>query len=147
MAADTLSRPQPLEWHDTYLPHGAEAGPQARKALREALGPDGEALAVHLLDDTLIVAGELVINAVDHGSASLIGTIRLSWATTSTHVYLRVTDSGYTPDFVTHFVSDDDHDALRGRGLFMVDAISDHWEVWGDPMTHTTTVTTQLRIP
>lgn len=147
------------DWVDLDLPYGAEAVPQARKALREAFAArmaaatdeaaqDDCALDVEraqdVLQDVLIVAGELVINAVDHGRPGLLGTVRLSWRSHEGRVYLRMTDAGYDPEFSQRLRGPGDPASIRGRGLFMVDAICEQWSVASDPAAATTEVTACL---
>ncbi|MDQ1106690.1 ATP-binding protein [Nocardioides zeae] len=147
------------DWVDLDLPHGAEAVPLARKALREAFAArmaaaaEGAAdqecaldvgRAEDVLQDVLIVAGELVINAVDHGRPGVLGTVRLSWRSHEGRVYLRMTDAGYDPAFSQGLRERGDPASIRGRGLFMVDAICEQWSVASDPATATTQVTACL---
>ncbi|MFW6773850.1 ATP-binding protein [Nocardioides sp. CPCC 205120] len=106
------------------LPHGPEAGGEARRNLRTALAERG--LPEHVVDDVLIVAGELVVNAVDHGRPGVLGTIRMAWGFTSRHVVLRVVDAGTGPAFVE---PEHEEASTRGRGLMMVDVICDDWAV------------------
>lgn len=156
------------DWADLDLPHGPEAGPQARHALRTAFEetlaelvgaagatddaglPDDCAVgldaAQDLLQDVLIVAGELVLNAVDHGRPGMLGTVRLSWRWEDGRVYLRVLDAGYDPEFADGPPGLGAPESIRGRGLFMVDAICEEWSVETDPITETTQVTACLGI-
>lgn len=151
--------PGPSEWVDLDLPYGPEAGPQARQALRDAFalglgdardaasveGSDVDvALAEGVLQDVLIIAGELVINAVDHGRPGALGTVRLSWRSHKGRIYLRMLDAGYDPEFTDGLPGEGEPESLRGRGLFMVDAICEEWSVVSDPITQTTQVTACL---
>ncbi|MDT9594961.1 ATP-binding protein [Nocardioides zeae] len=131
------------DWADVDLPHGPEAGPRARATLREVFGAM-TGLAESSLQDVLIVAGELVINAVDHGRPGPLGTIRLSWLLNDGRVCLRVTDAGYDPGFADGLPGEAAPESVRGRGLFMVDAISEDWCVLSDPITETTHVAARL---
>lgn len=145
MVADVLPRnPGERTWRDLDLPFGHDAGPLAREALREALAPLAER-EERLVQDVLIVAGELVINAVDHGRPGLLGTIRLSWTVEDHRVCVRVADAGYDPAFVDGGKGPEAADSVRGRGLFMVDAISESWWVHSDPVAETTEVVAHLR--
>lgn len=156
---DTSSQSGASEWVDLDLPHGPEAGAQARQALRDAFavslddavgaatagGPAVDvALAEEVLQDVLIVAGELVINAVDHGRPGPLGTVRLSWRSREGRVHLRMLDAGYDPEFADGLPGPGEPESLRGRGLFMVDAICEEWSVASDPITETTQVTACL---
>ena len=149
-----------LEWIELDLPYGPEAGPQARQALREAFAPDvadavigagadadlafNPSFAEEVLQDVLIVAGELVINAVDHGRPGALGTVRLSWRAHEGRIYLRMLDAGYDPEFTDGLSGQGEPSSLRGRGLFIVDAICEEWSVASDPITETTQVTACL---
>lgn len=165
-AARGSTEAREVGWSDLDLPHGPEAGPQARHALRAAFAeavaesletwdgprddqgqPDcsiGMGAAQDLLQDVLIVAGELVLNAVDHGRPGMLGTVRLSWRWEDGRVYLRVLDAGYDPEFADGPPGLGAPESIRGRGLFMVDAICEEWSVETDPITETTLVTACL---
>ena len=144
MVLDVLSRDSgERTWRNLDLPFGHDAGPRAREALRDELAPLAER-EERLVQDVLIVAGELVINAVDHGRPGLLGTIRLSWSIEDRRVCVRVTDSGYDPAFVEGVKGPEAADSVRGRGLFMVDAISESWCVRSDPVAETTEVVAYL---
>ncbi|MDF9714618.1 ATP-binding protein [Nocardioides sp. ChNu-153] len=125
-------------WRSVDLPHDDEAVRATRVLLRDALGPDGADLPSSTVTDTVIVAGELVLNAVDHGMPGTTGTIEFSWRLTRQHVVLRVVDAGVGPDIVRGIGSDD---SLRGRGLVLVEALSDSWSA---DRTGRTTVTARI---
>ncbi|MDT9592101.1 ATP-binding protein [Nocardioides zeae] len=131
-------------WVTEDLPHATDAGTRSRHLLRAALGDDGLGLHPALVADVVIVAGELVLNAVDHGAAGPVGTIRLAWRRTTTHVEVSVLDSGSGPSFIGDQTGVHDDEAPRGRGLLMVDAICDAWRVERDPITESTLVTASL---
>lgn len=168
-AARGATESRGADWSELDLPHGPEAGPQARHALRTAFEeamteamdawdgprddqglpsdcPMGMDAAQGLLQDILIVAGELVLNAVDHGRPGMLGTVRLSWRCVDDRVYLRVLDAGYDPEFADGPPGLGAPESIRGRGLFMVDAICEEWSVETDPITETTQVTACLGI-
>lgn len=78
------------------------------------------------LDETLLLASEIVTNAVSHGSpANGTGVVRLVARWTSGRIYVAVTDDGAgntTPQIVAPTQG-----ALAGRGLTLVDAIAQRW--------------------
>lgn len=124
VAADTLDPEGPEQWHDVTLPHGSEA----TRATCDLLRTDLTLLAVapRVLDDAVIVAGELVLNALEHGRALDDGTIRFGWALAHRHLVLRVADAGEEGEVAPSAVGPE---SLRGRGLAMVAAICDSWSV------------------
>ncbi|MFW6776047.1 ATP-binding protein [Nocardioides sp. CPCC 205120] len=126
------------------LAHGRGAGREARDVLRAALGPDGADLPEMALADVLIVAGELVENAVDHGQPSALGTIQIGWLVRRDHVEVTVTDSTSGPAFSHEAPDEFDPGSPRGRGLMMVHAISEKWGVERDSDAGTTKVTARI---
>lgn len=127
------------EWCDLDLPYAPEACAQALQVLRDVFGVTAQ-VEDSLVQDLLIVAGELVVNAVEHGRPGAGGTIGLSWSVEDERVLLRVTDSGYDPQFVDGTLAPADPESLRGRGLLMVDAICEDWCVHRDAEARTTQV-------
>ncbi|MDR6175764.1 serine/threonine-protein kinase RsbW [Nocardioides zeae] len=123
MTTSPLSFPPP-GWHVVDVPHSDEAARRTCDVVRGAL--EALHLPTHVLNDAVIVAGELVINAVEHGSPGPGDQIELAWSVEPSHVVLRVTDGGAGPAITVQPVSDD---GLRGRGLAMVAAICDDWSV------------------
>ncbi|MFW6774518.1 ATP-binding protein [Nocardioides sp. CPCC 205120] len=118
-----MALPTPLpdaapSWHVLDLPHAPEAARRTCAALRDDLGALGVPTSV--LNDAIIVAGELVTNAVEHGRARDAGTIEVAWLLAADSLQLRVVDAGEGPDIPGGTVS---ADGLRGRGLAMVAAI------------------------
>ncbi|HEY1135051.1 MAG TPA: ATP-binding protein [Nocardioides sp.] len=111
-------------WHVVDVPHTDEAARRTCDLVRGAL--EALRLPTRVLNDAVIVAGELVINAVEHGSPGPGDQIELAWSVEQGHVVLRVTDGGDGPEITVRPVSDD---GLRGRGLAMVAAICDDWSV------------------
>ena len=111
------------------LPPAPTAGRVARAAVRDHFTD-----VVHrdIVADLELVISELVANSVEHGR----GTIQLSVEHSIAAVHGSVTDDGdgfaYTPSDLTG-------QALRGRGLALVDALVTRWgirhgstQVWFD---------------
>ncbi|MDF9716491.1 ATP-binding protein [Nocardioides sp. ChNu-99] len=94
----------------------------------------------------LIVAGELVENAVDHGEPSALGAIQFSWRLHGARVEVCVVDSTSGPGFSHEARDIFDLDSARGRGLMMVDVISERWAVEQDPTSGTTAVSAVLSV-
>lgn len=111
-------------WHDVELPHSPVATRRTCDLIRHDLG--ALPLPPSVLDEALIVAGELVLNAIEHGDARDDGTICLGWSLQASRLLLRVIDAGEGADLAVTPVS---ADGLRGRGLAMVAAICDEWSV------------------
>jgi CheY-like chemotaxis protein/anti-sigma regulatory factor (Ser/Thr protein kinase) len=102
-----------VQWH---LPADPFSGALARKRLRELLGRwdlDG------LRDEVELLATELVNNAVVHAGSPVLVTVKRRGET----LRLEVTDIGEgLPDRDDAALTD-----TSGRGLLLVDAISDDW--------------------
>jgi anti-sigma regulatory factor (Ser/Thr protein kinase) len=77
------------------------------------------------LDIAVLLADELIANAVDHGAPPVV----LSMTGSADRVVVAVTDAGPgRPVVRTH-----DTEAVRGRGMMLVDRLADAWGV--DPLT------------
>jgi two-component sensor histidine kinase len=82
--------------------------------------------------DVVAVAVELVGNAIRHAAPLPGGVVRVAWRLLSNgHVHVRVTDGGADTPPVPRFATPDDAD---GRGLAIVDALSQRWGVERDGM-------------
>lgn len=114
----------PSSWQVLAVPHADQAARRACRSIRDDL--ERHAVPGHVLNDAVIVAGELVINAVEHGRPDDGGAIEVAWTVTDGHLVLRVADAGEGPTIAQTEVSDD---GMRGRGLAMVAAICDDWSV------------------
>ena len=82
-------------------------------------------LSSDVIDDVILVASELVGNAVRHTSVSRSGTLDVSWDVDATGVRVCVADPSSTKPR-TRVASPG---ATSGRGLRIVDAVSDDWGV------------------
>jgi anti-sigma regulatory factor (Ser/Thr protein kinase) len=124
--------PSPLErrgrtrgMQSTDIAGGALAGPSARRLVATfASEMSGDAL-----DDALLVTSELVNNSVEHGGTSPDGVVRLDIQLSGDVLTVQVSDSG--PGFVRpeSLAFDDDLEATSGRGLRILDALTDRWGV------------------
>lgn len=126
-------------WHDVELPHSPVATRRTCDLIRHDLAT--LPLPPAVLDDALIVAGELVHNAIEHGHARDDGTICLGWSLEATRLLLRVIDAGVGDEITVAEVS---ADGLHGRGLAMVAAICDDWSI---RRCADTTVTASIPLP
>jgi len=110
------------------VPHDAAGARRARQLLANELR---EHLPPALLTDAVAVAGELLGNAVRHARPMPDGTIRLAWRLNEADgaVVLFVTDGGSTTQPRPQAVPPD---ALDGRGLAIVSALSNAWGVERD---------------
>lgn len=81
-----------------------------------------------LVDDAVLVVSELVTNAVRHGGGRPVG-FRVKRS--SRELRIEVTDGNPTPAQVCSAVRTEEN----GRGLFLVEAVTDSWGVSADGMT------------
>jgi anti-sigma regulatory factor (Ser/Thr protein kinase) len=103
------------------LPHDGAASAQARAKVEDELST---VLDKERLDDLQVMTAELVSNAIRHGSPEVDGGIVLEIEREPGIVRIIVRDGGRhmdldEPTFHTHA---DGH-----YGLFVVDALADHW--------------------
>jgi two-component sensor histidine kinase len=101
------------------LPPVPTASRVARAAVRDRFA---DALNRNTVVDLELVVSELVTNSVEHGR----GTVQLAVEHSVHEIHGSVTDDGdgfdYTPSAVTS-------QALRGRGLVIVDALVTRWGI------------------
>jgi len=95
-----------------------------RSTIRHALHAFGVSKPV--IDDAVLVATELVGNALRHASALPSGDLEVCWEVDGERVTVQVTDGGgrQLPHMLTP-----DRDATTGRGLMIVDAVAEEWGV------------------
>ncbi len=112
------------------VPESAEA---ARKLVRAALAAWGQE---GLIEDAALVITELVSNAVDHARLESIRVVVTR--PSETLVRFGVVDRSRN---VPYLRTDSNGDNTRGRGLLLVDALTDRWgtdryrwgkQVWGE---------------
>lgn len=98
----------------------------ARTSLRSELTAAG--LQRDLVADAQLIMGELVANAVEHGRPDGEGMIEASWLLTADRLLVRVRDSG-SGALLAPGSLEIDHAGPeeRGRGLALVDRLSDAW--------------------
>ncbi|GAA1129501.1 ATP-binding protein [Streptomyces javensis] len=112
------------------VPESAEA---ARTLVRTALTAWGQE---NLIEDAALVITELVSNAVDHARLESIRVVVTR--PSETFVRLGVVDRSRN---IPYLRTDPNGDNTRGRGLLLVDALTDRWgtdryrwgkQVWGE---------------
>ncbi|SHN26775.1 ATP-binding protein [Cryptosporangium aurantiacum] len=95
----------------------------ARRFVADTLGPRAD---VDLVDAAELLVTELVTNAVVHARSR--ATVLIITGRDRSDVRIEVHDEAYEPPRLGGF----DPDALSGRGLALVDAMSDRWGVEPD---------------
>lgn len=100
----------------------ASAGLVRRQLARDLASYD---LPAETIDDVVLVASELIGNAIRHTRASESGTLDISWSVDRSGVRVSVGDPSGEPP-VARMGGADEPD---GRGLRIVDAIADDWGV------------------
>lgn len=131
----TAAVPAQRSWSVT-VPHHAQGARLARHRLADELG--GE-IPAPLLADAIAVVAELVGNAISHAEPLPGGVVRVAWQTWtdagSPMVAVRVTDGGAgSRSPALRAVGPD---AVNGRGLRIVRALSDRWGVDRDGLGQT----------
>ncbi|MFJ9917676.1 ATP-binding protein [Streptomyces rubiginosohelvolus] len=136
MPVTATPRPTGHPGYSETLPREPESAAVARRLVRIALATWG---LDELVDDAALIITELVSNAADHGR---LASIRVLVARTSAdRVRLGVVDrSKELPTMRT----DSNGEQTRGRGLLIVDALTEQWgtelypwgkQVWGELKT------------
>lgn len=93
-----------------------------------------------IIDDAMIVLSEMVANAVSHGSPDRQGQLEICWTINGDLLELSVLDAGSGAHLTP---IDFDNDSLSGRGLSIINRVSDRW--WVD-MAQGTRVHAELSI-
>jgi serine/threonine-protein kinase RsbW len=106
----------------------AHAPSRARKAVDLLLA---DHLSPEQMDDARLAVSELVTNAVRHGNIAEDGGLELNVNTLDGHVRVTVSQSG--PPFEVPANAMPDHEGPGGRGLSLVEAVSDRWGLGQDP--------------
>ena len=105
---------------DVDLPLREQAAALARRSVRDALRTWQVPAAQEWVDDVLLLTSELVGNAVRHGARQVSLHLRLE----GSHLTVEVVDGSLLLP-----VQREDEDAECGRGLLIVEALSDAWGV------------------
>jgi serine/threonine-protein kinase RsbW len=79
-----------------------------------------------VMDDALIVLGEMLANALCHGVPTSDDTIEITWAINGDLLELSVYDAGEGASLKP---VDFDEDSLSGRGLAIISRVADRWWV------------------
>jgi len=109
------------------LPAIEASAPRARAWLRDRLGEDHPAL-----DDVLLLASELVTNAVRHSDSRHTGTVTVVATALRGIVHVTVIDAG--AEGMPHIEGGaGDEEGEGGRGLFLVDVLARAWGVQERP--------------
>jgi len=106
------------------LPFGDEAARAARVMVGQLLAQQG--CPGQLVEDGRLVAHELIVNGVTHGVPDAHAEIALSCRVLASHVVISVLDGGHGGDLGVRPAT---ADSLHGRGLAIVEALSDRWTV------------------
>ncbi len=106
------------------VPHGVGSVAPARRRMREALIAAG--LGGRVLEDAILVASELMSNAVLHARALPDGMIAVGWCRTPSRVEIRVTDGGSGTPVEARRVA---NTSISGRGLRIVERVAAAWGV------------------
>ncbi|WP_405459669.1 ATP-binding protein [Streptomyces sp. NBC_00101] len=119
MSVTATPRPTGHPGYSETLPREPESAATARRLVRTALAAWG---LEHHIDDATVVITELVSNAVDHGRLDSIRVL----VTHPAHdcVHLGVVDRSKSVPVLRR---DADDEETRGRGLVLVEALSDSW--------------------
>ncbi|MFC4898279.1 ATP-binding protein [Streptosporangium amethystogenes subsp. fukuiense] len=138
-ASQTSADQRPMDDPRTVcwdLPHDLPIVGKARAMVRETL----TAWALHhLVDDAVLVAGELLANAIVHGEP----VVRLSLWANADKFQIQVTDKG--PGRPCHLALD--AESLHGRGLTIVKALAHDIGVTPHPDHPGKTVWARWRLP
>jgi anti-sigma regulatory factor (Ser/Thr protein kinase) len=100
----------------------AFAARQARQRLAQEL--ERANVPLSLRSDALMLANELISNAIQHGSRDG-DRVELSWAFISDRLVVTVSDAARRGTAPVLLTPNEDHPA--GRGLLIVERISDSW--------------------
>ncbi|MDO9379889.1 MAG: ATP-binding protein [Nocardioidaceae bacterium] len=110
--------------------------PQSARSVRRSLAEYLEQRRVQqgVIDDVLVVASELVSNAIRHGRPTSDGTFGVAWRLDGPDLELTVRDAGEHGDS-TIAARPPSRIASDGRGLAIVAALSSRWWVEDPPGT------------
>ena len=111
------------------LEPGAHAPAEARQELQARLPG---ILAPSLIDDVLLLTTELVTNSVRHSPAATDGTVDVAVMVAQERIRVEVSDPG---SGFSHVPQHPGTLSEGGRGLFLVEALSDRWGTEGGERT------------
>lgn len=107
-----------------HLPFAATSARSASRALGSLLASlDADRV---LVENASLVVYELLLNAVEHGETDATGTVEVAWQVTERGVRITVADAGAEGVVAAQTVP---LESFRGRGLALVEALSDSWAV------------------
>lgn len=106
------------------LPGTESSVPRGRAWLRARLGDDHPAL-----DDVLLLASELLTNAIRHSDSRHGGTVTLVAAAPPGVVHVVVIDAGSARP---PRMGAGEDDGEGGRGLFLVEQLAGSWGIYDD---------------
>jgi anti-sigma regulatory factor (Ser/Thr protein kinase) len=130
-------------WVRHRWPHEKETARTARHWLKAALGKAGT--DQRTAGDAMLVLAELVSNAIQHGTADADGLIEVSWCLEPDRILVSVHDGGHVEALTPGDLSAvTDAGSSAGRGLALVDLVSDRW-CWSS--SDGTFVAAELRFP
>ncbi|MFY0408130.1 ATP-binding protein [Solicola sp. PLA-1-18] len=115
-----------------WVPFAPQSARSVRSSLADYLGTQHVGQGV--IDDALVVASELVTNAIRHGRPTPDGTLGVTWHLDGTELELTVCDAGERSGR-TIDARPPSRDATGGRGLAIVAALSSRWWVDDPPGT------------
>jgi serine/threonine-protein kinase RsbW len=104
------------------------AVPASAAALRRRLAADlaGQPISPTLIDDVVLVATELVTNAIRHAEPLADGEVTVAWRVDGHEVLVRVTDGGASSRPRVRHPSPRE---TSGRGLALVETLASRWGV------------------
>jgi anti-sigma regulatory factor (Ser/Thr protein kinase) len=103
--------------------HDPESAAVVRRSVADDLAGNG--IDVDSIDDVVLVASELVGNAVTHAAASFDSSLAVTWEVEQDAVVIRVLDG--SPELPHQRSTKDDEKG--GRGLAIVAALAADWGV------------------
>ena len=97
---------------------------EARRVIATALS--GLGISETLIAEAVLIVSELVSNAIQHARPRADGQLLLAWRVDTHRLRLEVTDGGGDTDPAVQSLAGE---AIGGRGLAMVQALSAEWGV------------------
>jgi two-component sensor histidine kinase len=103
------------------VPHHATSAARVRQAMLADLA--SRSIGDDSADEVVLVASELVGNAIRHTPTSSSGELTVSWQLGRRAVTVQVSDASRTGPVPRHAADDEP----GGRGLAIVDALAEDW--------------------